>query len=353
VPEIDIYFSGVQPSGAFGDLNRMLRTAFAALALILVLPVAFAAEGSSCAEQQRLAHGGEFATAGDGSKIWYKIAGRDGAPTLVFLHGGPGYNAFTFEKSIGPLLEQHFRVLYLDQRGCGRSTFEGPPERYGMRLTVEDIEQLRVRTGAERWIVAGHSFGGAVAAEYATRYPERTAALLMLDTATDLARALEYQVEYIDSIADTAFAADAHRIREIARSPEPAVTRLADLYALIGRLPLQAKLLYADAANQDRMEALDRESGLMNCTNPTAVGALISEGYLSVAMPNVARRMPAPTLLIAGSKSQVIGERNILASADTWGARVVWLDAGHFVYLERPQEFLATVQAFLRNIGIE
>jgi proline iminopeptidase len=349
---IDIYCPDVQPSCGFGDLNRMLRTVAAALAFIFTFPLASAAT-SSCAEDRRLIHGGDFATAGDGSQIWYKIAGREDAPVLVFLHGGPGYNSFTFEKSIGPLLEQHFRMVYVDQRGCGRSSFEGPPERYGMRLTVEDIEQLRVRTGAERWIVAGHSFGGAVAAEYATRYPQRTAALLMLDTATDLARALEHQVEYIDSIAATAFANESQRIHEIAHSSEPAVTRLAELYALIGRLPLQAKLLYAEAANQDRMEALDRESGLLNCTNPTAVGTLISEGYLSAAMPNVARRMPAPTLLIAGSKSQAIGERNILASADTWGARVVWLDAGHFMYLERPQEFLATVQAFVRNVGIE
>ena len=79
----------------------------------------------------------------DGTSVWYKLSGRPGAPVIAYFHGGPGYNAYAFEKSAGQLLEESFRVIYIDQRGCGRSGFESSEQSYGMRKTVEDIDQIR------------------------------------------------------------------------------------------------------------------------------------------------------------------------------------------------------------------
>lgn len=329
----------------------LVRFLFTVAMLIAHAPL-FAAQTSAaddCSTERLLSHGGSFTAASDGVRIWYKLAGREGAPVIAYLHGGPGYNSYTFEKSVGSLLEDKFRVLYLDQRGCGRSTFDGPLERYGMDLTVADIEHLRELIGVDRLVVAGHSFGGAVAAEYATRYPSHTAAVIMIDTMHDLGRALEYQVEYIDSIADTAFASTADGVHAVARSSGDALEKLAKMYESIGRLELQAKLHYADPANQERMEALDRDSGVSNCTAGNTVMAFATDGYLGKALPNVARRLAAPTLLVAGSASHVIGKKNIRSAAEVWGARVEWIDAGHFVYFEKPHEFAQVVEQFLNE----
>lgn len=220
-----------------------------------------------------------------------------------------------------------------------------------MERTVEDIEHLRTVVGVDRLVLAGHSFGGAVAAEYATRHPSRTAAVIMVDTTHDLGRALQYQVEYIDSIAEVAFADKAQGIRSIASSSAAAMDKLAQMYESIGRLPLQQQLHYADPANQERMEALDGESGLLNCTSGNTVAAFAAGGYLAKALPTVARRLDVPTLLIAGRQSHVIGAANIRNAADVWGARVEWIDAGHFVYFERPQEFVQVVERFLTLSG--
>jgi proline iminopeptidase len=48
-----------------------------------------------------------------------------------------------------------------------------------------DADALRERLGFEQWAVLGHSFGGHVALEYALRYPERVARLVLLDTAAE------------------------------------------------------------------------------------------------------------------------------------------------------------------------
>jgi proline iminopeptidase len=336
---------------------RIRRFSAIALFIPLFIPWSqpFASEASpanACSPEHALIHGGSFANAQDGTRIWYRVAGREDAPVIAYLHGGPGYNSFTFEKSVGPALEARFRVLYLDQRGCGRSRFDGPLDRYGMQHTIEDLEQLRELVGVDRLVLAGHSFGGAVAAEYATRYPAHTAAVIMIDTTHDLPHALEYQVQYIDSLADTEFRDSAERIHAIASAPGAPMNKLGQMYQAVGRLPLQRKLHFANAASQERMEALDRESGLLDCTSGNAIAALAMQGYLDKALPNVARRLDAPTLLIAGSKSHVIGRANIENAAKVWGARVEWIDAGHFVYFERPQEFVAAVERFLTQVGV-
>src|SRR4051812_32919663 len=58
----------------------------------------------------------------NGADLWFKLAGKADGPVVVYLHGGPGYNSHTFEKAVGALLEQKLKMIYLDQRGCGRSS---------------------------------------------------------------------------------------------------------------------------------------------------------------------------------------------------------------------------------------
>lgn len=309
-----------------------------------------AREDGSCSAAAKLFDGGQFHRMRDGVDVWFKLAGMKGAPTLAFLHGGPGYNAHAFELSAGKLLEQQFQVLYLDQRGCGRSSFDGAPEQYGMAPTVEDLEELRRAIGVEKLIPMGHSFGGLVGAEYARRYPAHVAAIIQIDTTPDVGRALAHQVAFIDSVADAKFPGQAPAIHEVFRGAGEPSDKLGKMYDLIQRLPLQRELHYADPANQERMEAIDAASRLLGCTVGREVtGAYRREGYLGGPVPTVARRLDAPTLLLGGAASQVIGKDALEYAAATWGAQLVWLDAGHFIYFERPAEFAAAVGGFVRS----
>ena len=65
-----------------------------------------------------------------------------------------------------PLFEKSFRMIYLDQRGSGRS--ERPwTKDYKLQTLVEDVEQLRKTLGVDKLAIIGHSFGGTLAFEYA------------------------------------------------------------------------------------------------------------------------------------------------------------------------------------------
>lgn len=56
----------------------------------------------------------------DSVSLYVNVKGK-GTPCL-YLHGGPGSGSYWLEKFFGDYLEQHFQMIYLDQRGVGRST---------------------------------------------------------------------------------------------------------------------------------------------------------------------------------------------------------------------------------------
>lgn len=111
-----------------------------------------------------------YSTNTDGSKTFYKIYGK-GEPLLI-INGGPGMNSNGFEALAKKLSEKYQTILY-DQRGTGKSVLkELNSETITMKLMAEDIESLRKHLKIEKWSILGHSFGGIMAAHYATIYPK-------------------------------------------------------------------------------------------------------------------------------------------------------------------------------------
>ena len=99
------------------------------------------------------------------------------------------------EKFSGTMLEQRFRMLYLDQRGSGHST--SPRDgNYSMDRMIQDFEEVRTALGIQEWITLGYSFGGILQMGYAQRQPQVIKGMIMLNSA-DLKNAIAaYQVKY-------------------------------------------------------------------------------------------------------------------------------------------------------------
>ena len=118
----------------------------------------------------------------NGCRLNVEVLGADDAPVLIAHHGGGGIGSLAEPKStFGPLADQ-FRVVVFDARGCGQS--EGIPP-YSHAQWAADVDGLREWLGAEQIVVAGGSYGGFIAMEYAIAYPERTRAMILRDTSAD------------------------------------------------------------------------------------------------------------------------------------------------------------------------
>lgn len=116
------------------------------------------------------AQSGEFKTS-------YHTFGT-GTPILI-INGGPGFSSEGF-KDLAKKLSTSNQVILYDQRGTGQSMLpEISSETISMDLMVQDIEDLREKLEIDSWVLLGHSFGGMLAAYYASSHPNRILAMVM------------------------------------------------------------------------------------------------------------------------------------------------------------------------------
>lgn len=119
----------------------------------------------------------------DGHELYWETAGNpDGTPVL-WLHGGPGSGCTPrHRRAFDPAA---YRIVLLDQRGCGRSRplADSAAADLSANTTdhlVRDLEQLREHLGIDRWVVTGGSWGVTLALAYAQRHPERVRAMVLV-----------------------------------------------------------------------------------------------------------------------------------------------------------------------------
>ena len=124
-----------------------------------------------------------FITTSDSVKLFVKRSGT-GFP-MLFIHGGPGSNSFYFEKEGGDVFSKIVQVIYLDQRGCGRSDSAKNGD-YSLGRVVKDFDEVRQKLGYKQWMVMAHSFGGILATEYASYYSPGIKAMVYLNCTVNL-----------------------------------------------------------------------------------------------------------------------------------------------------------------------
>jgi proline iminopeptidase len=118
-----------------------------------------------------------YADVGD-CKLYYEIDGS-GTP-IVFINGGPGGTHYDFHFGES-LPKDNFKVIYYDQRGCGLSEHKAV-EGYSFEQTIDDLEKLRQALKIDKWIVAGHSYGGGIAQYYSIKYPGHVLGQVLIGT---------------------------------------------------------------------------------------------------------------------------------------------------------------------------
>jgi proline iminopeptidase len=154
------------------------RFALLPFLLMLILPAAIAtAQNPSAADAVYPIREG-YVNA-HGVMIYYKSFGR-GQP-LMLLHGGPGASHDYFLPHLLPLARHH-RLIFIDERGSGRSQTLEDPSGYTVENMVEDVEAVRQALGLGRISLLGHSYGGVLAQAYAFKYQKNLAALILGST---------------------------------------------------------------------------------------------------------------------------------------------------------------------------
>jgi proline iminopeptidase len=109
--------------------------------------------------------------------IYYEVCGNPKGLPVVFLHGGPGSGCNpTQRRFFDPA---HYRIVLIDQRGCGRSEPLGAIEQNTTDDLVDDIDAIRSALGIEQWLVFGGSWGSTLALAYALQHSDKVTGLIM------------------------------------------------------------------------------------------------------------------------------------------------------------------------------
>jgi len=115
----------------------------------------------------------------EGGQVYVRVNGEiDKKSTpAVFIHGGPGGRHNSFARLLG-LANERPIILY-DQLDSGKSDQPNNPKNWRVERFVEELEAIRLALETERWHIVGHSWGSAIALEYAARYPQHVASVVL------------------------------------------------------------------------------------------------------------------------------------------------------------------------------
>ena len=228
---------------------------------------------------------------------------------IVFIHGN-GANLTQWGAQLAHFRKTN-RVIAIDLRGMGKS--DVPVDGvFTIPAMVEDIHLVVNALNVDRFVIVGHSFGGAVVAGYAAEHPERVAGVVYADSAGDIKATPEQSERYLDAL----------------RMDKSAVVRTAYEPMLKTASP-QVKAAVLDSVDRTSIEAYSES---MEAMRDFSVAKAVAS-YRGPVLAIVAMEHPSSLHLQFPS----IPVRKMTG-------------VGHWLMMERPAEFNALLEEFVRGL---
>ena len=161
-------------------MKRMAKI-LAVLAVLLVAAFLLLRVPDTDPAAMRGKYGGapsRFVTLPGGPTVHYRDEGPRDAPVIVLLHGSNA-DLHTWQPWVDRLKDR-YRLIRFDQRGHGL-TGAADGGGYAVDAFAADIGKFADALKLDRFVLAGNSMGGANAARFAMRHPERLAGLVLID----------------------------------------------------------------------------------------------------------------------------------------------------------------------------
>lgn len=269
-----------------------------------------------------------------GLDLAYNTEGR-GRELVIVVAGGPGMPREYFQPVLSPL-SWYVKLVYYDRRADTRST-KPPFENVTVAEMADDIDALRRTLGYNRVTLLAHSFGGAIALDYALRYPEHVKRLVLVSTAAvveDQRNVERRLMQALSSDQLSSYTATEAQGRATI-SCQQIQNRYRLLFPLYFRKPLEAK--YADVNLYSvYFDALARK--LVNAGSEGGFDVRSRLGEIKV-----------PTLIIAGRHDLVtpLSNADVLARGIPHSRLAVFNHSGHFPFIEENFMFTEWVRQFI------
>ena len=249
----------------------------------------------------------------DGLAIHSATSGA-GSATLVFVHGWT-CDSSSWSAQV-PAFAKKYRVITLDLPGHGKSA--SPKDgKFSMDLFARAVEAVRAEAKAERLVLIGHSMGAPVIRQYARLYPQRVAGIVAVDGPLDLRGFPPPEFKQPPPMVG----AEGLKARD---------GMIRGMFTPQTPVPLQKQIL----------------SMMLGAPEATANGAMAAIFDPSLQSTDVIK---APVLSVFAGTAQVPNAttaREVLPNYDSTQIA----GTGHFLMMEKPDEFNRLLTAFLEKI---
>ena len=290
---------------------------------------------SGCAEKRDIHSEGLLSV--NGTDLFVKTIGV-GEP-LIVLHGGPGLSHDYFLPHM-ELLSEEMNLILFDQRGMGRSSIVLDSTSFSLDLLIEDIEALRQKLGFTAFHLMGHSWGGVLAMQYAVTYPGSLKSLILCNSMPATPEFDELMFENFTRIFERQNMADLEpyqqKIDEGSRD-----TKVFERFMQLHFRPSFYDTSDVNQLNINLSENYFETQELLQYLTP------MEESH---PLLPVLENLHIPVLIIRGEIEAIPLESDQKLEQTLPNAELVNIpQAGHFPFIEKPEEFARIVSGFIRR----
>jgi pimeloyl-ACP methyl ester carboxylesterase len=248
---------------------------------------------------------------------------------LIVLHGGPGLDHSMFRPYLDPLGDQ-FRLVYVDERGQGRSE-RVDPQTLSLEVFARDVDLLAEALELGSFALLGHSFGAIITTYHATELGTATA--YVISGGGDSSDALEADVE-----ASLAALGDEGRLITDSWEQEKTVETEGKLKQLLrDQMPFHFHGEPPPGYGEETVGS------------PEVLRYFANIGYGAFDYRPRLKDVQKPTFVVVGEFDRTTTPRaaGVLHAGIPGSELHVVPEAGHMSFVEQTDDYLAAVRKFL------
>jgi proline iminopeptidase len=277
----------------------------------------------------------------NGTKLFVKTMGS-GEP-IVMVHGGPGFNYLYFLPQFKELAK-HYKLIFYDQRVCGKSSEDLDSSSITIENFVNDLEGIRRLFGLKKMILFGHSWGGFLAMKYAIKYPKNLKSLILSNPTPANSRLRDQTYTQIGPRTTQKDIAEKKEITStkkfVDKDPETMVKYFKNLFG-----PAFYNRKYIDSLNLKFPPDYKKRNNLLNYL-------FKDPSFIKYDLTKELYKIKCPTLIVTGDYDIMVPESNQIIHRTIVNSKLVILKhCGHFPFVEDKKEYFAVLENFLASIN--
>jgi proline iminopeptidase len=274
----------------------------------------------------------------NGTSLYYHMIGK-GEPVIV-IHGGPVLDQSYMFEHFKLLAKDHLLIFY-DQRVCGKSSIDVDTSSVTMKNMIEDIAELRKKLSLDKVHILGHSWGGMLAAKYASEYPLFVKSLILCDAMPPTERLWMQEEIEIDKRTSRYDSAVRQSIMESQGFKNKDITLVDSL------MKLSFKIQFTDTTKLSQLKIKLPKDYFQR----SKIFFRLGPELYSYDIREQLKHIISATLIIYGDQEPAVNISAPVYKENIPDSRIVIIPrSGHFPFIEQPIEFKKVVEEFWKSV---